>query len=158
MAGIRTSLEYIAARAWSDHRRPDVTKFVRELTDVHPSPSDKVAAILKWVVSLKPVADPTHEESPDVMRVLSGEVHVDTDDAVLAAATMCLVVGVRCRIVGARYGHGWTCWLSYPDGEGMWVTVNTQTGHQVGDWRKPDEQVVVDCRYPEESGQPGDER
>lgn len=68
----------------------------------------------------------------------------DADEAVTGAAAVCLAMGVPCRIVGARYGHSWTCWLGYRDAMGSWHTVDALTGKNV-EVPKPDEQITVAC-------------
>jgi hypothetical protein len=129
--GIEMSLKQIASRAWSERLTPDVHKTARGLTKDRPIIIDKVKAIVDHIVdwSVKGHNDP-RAHGPQF----------DADDAVLVAATMCLAVGIRCRIVGARKGKSWTCWLEYQDGD-QWVTVDVLGGVPVG----ADEQIVVEC-------------
>lgn len=42
---------------------------------------------------------------------------LDADDACMLLAALATSVGVRCRIVGARYGRAWTCWVAYAVGD-----------------------------------------
>lgn len=151
MSDIEMSLREIAARARRDRLDPSVYKAARKLTDDQPTISAKVKAIV------------------DRVRLGFGDVEqgrmLDADEAVLAAATMCLSVGIRCRVVGARYNQGWTCWLAYlddghagrvglavtdPQLVGQWVTVDVlegdEPGELVGQRREPDEQVSVECQ------------
>jgi hypothetical protein len=130
-----SSLKWIAARAWHDRTNPDVEYRVRELVGSDVGASAKV--------------DPTTAETlaglPEMLA--SGVVlaPMDADDAVLAAATACSAAGIPVRVVGARYGHCWTCWLAYRDEAGQWVTVDVLGGERAGERREPDEQVIVDC-------------
>lgn len=150
--GIGTSLKAIASRAWRDRLLPAVYMTAKQLTDGsyggkeearnYTTNTQRVKSIVDYVADQNRKAgplDPTHVES------FRTSPPYDADEAVLAAATLCLAVGIRCRIVGARYGHSWTCWLAYQD-EGQWITINVLEGRLVGSDRKPDEQIVVIVR------------
>jgi hypothetical protein len=149
---IEASLKWIAARAWHDRTHPDVDRLVRELVRSDAEIRTKVVCIVGWVWSrcrdfIPSVVDPTTEMVIGLPELLAGRaVAMDADDAVLAAATVCSAAGVPVRIVGARYGYAWTCWLAYQDETGQWGTVDAQTGESVGERRrKPDEQIEIDC-------------
>jgi hypothetical protein len=109
----------------------------------------KVTRVVDLVRSRCLGVDPTTAETlaglPELLA--SGVVlaPMDADDAVLAAATACLAASIPVRIVGARYGYSWTCWLAYRDEAGQWVTVDVLGGERAGERHVPDEQVVVDC-------------
>ncbi len=135
-----TMIRIIADRAWSDRLGHAVYKFARMLTDDKPTIRGKAQAIVDAVYK----------------RMIATACD-DADDIVLAAATLCLAVGIPCRIVGARFGQRWTCWLAYRDlpltgrsgastadsNEGEWVTVDVLDPGRLLD--HPDEQIVVDC-------------
>jgi hypothetical protein len=152
--GIEMSLKQIASRAWSERTTPNVYKTAKQLTDGsyggkeearnYTTNTQRVKSIVDYVADQNRKAgplDPTHVES------FRTSPPYDADDAVLAAATLCLAVGIRCRVIGARYGQSWTCWLAYQD-EGQWITINVFEGRLVGSDRKPDEQIVVECQMP----------
>jgi len=124
---IEMILRQIAALAWRDRMDPATYKMTRKLTDKQSVVSAKV----------KVIVDHVREHMAHGLGVV-----FDADDAVLVTATMCLAVGIRCRIVGARRGQSWTCWLAYEDG-GQWVTVDVLEG--IGNDRKPDERIDVEC-------------
>ena len=123
--GIEMSLREIALRAREYRGHDGVHDLASRLTRAQPDVFDKVACIVE--------------------HVRKNSTSKDADDAVLSAATMCLAVGIPCRIVGARYGQSWTCWLAYQD-EGQWTTLDVLGGVPVGDRAKPDEEVIVDCK------------
>ena len=148
--GIESCLKHIAQVAWDNRTAPAVHKKARELTDEHPTVARKVEAIVVHVKRLNRMMGPLEPTHAETLRI---EPPYDTDDAVLAAATMCLSVGIRCRIVGARYGESWCCWLAYQDNapgmdNGGWRTFNVFDNVPVDDPRKPDEQIVVECQMP----------
>jgi|HubBroStandDraft_2_1064218.scaffolds.fasta_scaffold35105_7 hypothetical protein len=146
---VETSLKWIAARAWHDRAHPAVERWVRALVRSDVGARAKVASVVDWVRSLCSNVDPTTAETlaglPELLAGGVALVPIDADDAVLIAATVCLTAGVECKVVGARFGHCWTCWLAYQDETGQWVTVDAQTGERAGERRVPDEQVIVDC-------------
>jgi len=146
---VESSLKWIAARAWHDRAHPAVERWVRDRVRSDAGASTKVARVVDWVRSLCSNVDPTTAETlaglPEMLA--SGVVlaPIDADDAVLAAATACSAAGIPVRVVGARYGHCWTCWLAYRDEAGQWVTVDVLGGERAGEHRLPDEQIEVDC-------------
>jgi hypothetical protein len=123
MIGIEMSLREIARRAREYQGHDAVHDLASSLTRAQPDVFDKVARITE--------------------HVRKNSSSKDADDAVLSAAAMCLSVGIPCRIVGARYGQSWTCWLSYQD-EGQWTSLDV-LGVPVGDRAKPDEEIIVNC-------------
>jgi hypothetical protein len=151
LRGIAWSLQVLAQQAWRDRFHPAVERLVHKLTDDQPTVTAKVTAIMGWLYRTVGVGvpDPSGQETwVGLPRLLDGPLHgsLDVDDAVLAVATACLAVDIPVRVVGARYGHCWTCWLAYLDESGQWITVNALTGQRVGEWHKPDEQIIIDCR------------
>jgi hypothetical protein len=69
---------------------------------------------------------------------------LDADDAVLVAATLLLCAwpnGIDLSIVGARFGHSWTCWLAYRD-DGRWIMVDVLDGGRQPT-RQPDERIDI---------------
>jgi len=138
---IELSLKQIASRAWRDRTLANVYKTARRLTGKQATVLLKVQAIVDMVRKNARGVDPTVQESFLHVDSILRAGPVDADDAVLAAATLCLSVGIRCRIVGARRGQSWTCWLEYQDGY-QWVTVDVLGGVPVG----ADEQLVVECQ------------
>ena len=151
--GIEMSLRQIAALAWRDRLTPSVHMAARRLTDEQPVVSAKVKAIVAHIVDWNGKVsgrgfDPRLFFPFKIAgETLTTEPPFDADDAVLVAATMCLSVGIQCRIVGARYRQSWTCWLAYQAEGGLWATVDVFKGVPINDLRKvPDEQITVECR------------
>lgn len=135
--GIETTLRFMAKLACRNSRGEWTQQHVRELTQVCETVRCKVEVVVDEIVARTAMPrDPSVGE-------LIGHGH-DADDAVIAAATACRVLGIPCRIVGARYGQGWTCFLSYQDGD-EWRTVDVLTGKDVAELAKPDEQIVIAC-------------
>lgn len=133
--GIEMSLKEIAARAWRDRLLPAVYRTAKQLTDGSYGGKEEARSYTTHTQRVKSIVDYVRASGP-----IGVGSYDDADDAVLAAATLCLAVGIRCRIVGARKGKSWTCWLEYQDGD-QWVTVDVLGGVPVG----ADEQIVVEC-------------
>jgi len=131
--GIELSLRTIADRAWRDRVQPSVHKLAQQIADPEPTVDRKVVAIVAAVRTWLQPPSPIDIEG----FAKSGG---DADDAVLAAATLCLSVGIPCRIVGARVRNGWTCWLAYLGGGGNWTTIDVLTGQRPA---KADEELIV---------------
>lgn len=64
---------------------------------------------------------------------------LDVDDACLFVAALAMSVGIRCRLVGARYGRSWTCFVAYETESGPWETIDPLR-QQLG--QEPDERLL----------------
>lgn len=142
--GIETALRALTAVAWRDRLSPAVYKLARRLTDREASRQQKMEAIVDHLhreFRVGRPADPIASEavsSPEVLAMGLASPTLDADDACLFVAALAMSVGIRCRFVGARYGHSWTCWIDYEVGD-HWETVDPL--RQRPD-REPDERVT----------------
>jgi hypothetical protein len=143
--GIEITLQTIAQCAWRDRLDPTVYKKAKSLTDPHPTVPAKVRAIVDMIrLTNKVTGD--HKITDNETFLLKPP--LDADDAVQAAATLCLAAGIPCRIVGARYGQSWTCWLAYGYRDGVrwqWDITDVLRGVLIPVQRTNDEEVVVEC-------------
>lgn len=142
--GIEMTLQSIANLAWRYHFDPSVCYLAGKLLEGEPTVARKVQAVVNYI----------HEHgqsSGDANETFAFSVanpSLDADDAVLAAAAICMAgsdrptsIGIPCRIVGARFGQSWTCWLAYQDGD-EWVTIDVVKNGQ-RPTLEPDEQVIA---------------
>jgi len=146
VTGIKLSLQVLADQSWRDRLDPRVYALARRITGGEPTVDRKVQAIARYArsetagIELMPF-DPA--EGP------AWGAGADADDLALAVASLCLAAGIRVRIVGARFGASWTCWVDYwKDGGdtdrndgGEWVRVGA--ADEPG--RQPDETIDVEC-------------
>jgi hypothetical protein len=141
-SGIGEALRYMAALSWHSSRESE--KIAHDLTQNLSSNRDKVMAIVRGLSLAASQISPSDQEG-----FLPG-VSQEADDSVIAAACACKAVGIPCRIVGARYGQAWTCWLAYQD-DGNWHTIDAVTGLDApGAMPEPDERIwSYDVELPE---------
>jgi hypothetical protein len=136
--GVEKSLESLAQLAWRERLAPSTYRRARELTNSKISRKDKMEALVdelhrQFVLAPDPVKETITVRPPD-------GASLDADDACLFVAAAAMSVGIPCRFIGVRYGHSWTCWLSYYDA-GRWETIDPL--RQKRPDREPDEQVQV---------------
>ena len=131
VTNIELSLRGVVRQALEASQRDDVRRLALEVAGDRPNTSiaSEVASIMDWV---------TRVVGFDSSRI------VDADEAAFAALMLLLVRGVRCRLVGARFGISWTCWLAYLSDDEEWVTVDPMNVGRVPD-RQPDERVEIEC-------------
>lgn len=139
---IGVTLDMLTHAAWLDRSSPVVQQLARRAADPYVAVGDKVRAIVdevhrRFTAGVRsPVDDesfwaPSHILAEELMPTL------DADDASALVAALAMSVGIRCRIVGARYGHAWTCWVAYEVGD-HWDTIDPLR-QRAG--REPDEVV-----------------
>lgn len=140
--GIEFILRELTEVARHSRSSSSVCELAYRLTDREVSRQRKVGAIVDYMHRTYRVgcADPLDAEmlaTPE--RLLSGFAGmVDADEACLFVLTLLSSVGIRCRLVGARYGQSWTCWVSYDVGD-RWETVDPLRQRPE---REPDERVL----------------
>jgi transglutaminase-like putative cysteine protease len=124
MSGVENILRQLARRAREAQTNGRIVQKALQVTGAEPTVRRKVEAIVEWIR--------VQGISTDVQReTLSLKPPYDADDAVLVAASMCVVLGIPCRVVGARVSeHVWTCWLSFLE-DSRWYTVNVIDGRFV---------------------------
>lgn len=143
----RTSIEYtlvaLTDLARRDRSNPLVYQFARRVTDPHAAVGDKVRAIVDETRRrfTAGVRSPVDEWTWAPSRILSEASMpvLDADDVCSLVAALMMSVGIRCCIVGARYGHSWTCWVAYEVVD-HWDTVDPLRQRERAG-REPDEVV-----------------
>jgi hypothetical protein len=138
MSSMKTLLESLAHDARA--RRRQLREFAHGVTDSASCREDKMRALVdemhrRFVFSI----DPTVRETVGPFTTGS----LDADDACTFLAAAAMSVGIRCRIVGARYGSSWTCWIQYENENGAWETIDPL--RQKKPDREPDECAESDC-------------
>ena len=152
MTGIELTLQALTRIAWQNRLDPAVYQLARRLTDPEASRQKKMEAIVaelhRHAVRIPAptdtetfatpfMADPGVDRAPlDTDAVV---VPFDADDACLFVASAAMSVGIRCRLIGARYGQSWTCWIAYEVGD-HWEIIDPL--RQRSERRDPDEQVM----------------
>jgi hypothetical protein len=129
-AGIEITLRHMVELAKRDARTSVSQKVVRELAVGKSTVEDKVQAVVNMIKD-------RFVDSPGAV--------VDADDAVSMAAAGCMILGIPCRVVGARFGQSWTSWLSYHD-EATWVDVDVLGGRRPD--REPDQRIELAAWWP----------
>jgi len=144
MSAIDLTLQALTRLAWRIRLDPKVYLLARRLTDPEASRQAKMEAIVDEL-HRRPIRtpDPTPAESFAVNYDRFGVfLHLsrplDADDACLFVAATAMSVGIRCRIVGARYGNAWTCAVDYAVGD-HWETIDPLRQRPE---REPDERVL----------------
>lgn len=138
--GIELTLQALTSIAWQNRLNPATRSLARRLTDPESNRHGKVDAIVDEMHRCYSIRDPT---TPETLRDI---VALDADNAALTVASLAMSVGIRCRLVGARYGQSWTCFVAYEVGD-HWETVNPL--QQRAD-RDPDEPISGPRRRPEQ--------
>ena len=141
MTGIEITLQQLTRTCWKNRLDPAVYRFARRLTDREASRQAKMAALVAELHRTdhhapSPVDSETMTVPLDADRL--AEVPLEADYACLFVASGAMSVGIRCRLVAARYGQSWTCWVSYEVGD-HWETVDPLRQRPE---RGPDEQVL----------------
>ena len=129
---IKGAVDELAKAAWRNRLDPKVHMFARKLTDGVVGNRERVVAIADEAARIsrqvkedlgplltEALALPTDGAVEDLMLV-------DADEVCLVVAAAAMSVGIQCRLVGARYGRSWTCWVAYEAeaGSGRWATVD----------------------------------
>lgn len=124
MIAIVETLRHLTAIAWRDRMEPAVHKMARDLTDREVTRQQKMEALVdslhrRFQLTRTDASEEETMTSPAQLLVQSG--HLDAVDACAIVAALAMSVGIRCRLVAARYGHSWTCWVDYEVGD-HWET------------------------------------
>lgn len=142
-AGIKMQLRQLTQIAWRDRIDPRVQLSARKLTYSETSRQDKMRALVdelhrRFVLAPSPVAqesvtvmdlfdiDKLDERMKTEINYMLSSRMIDVDEACVFVASAAMSVGIPCRFVGARYGHSWTCWLSY------YVGAESCVNHEAG--------------------------
>jgi len=143
--GIEWTLQSLTRIAWQSRLDPRVHMLARKLTDPEPRREDKMRVLVDELHRrFIPGVDPSTDETIAILPPDGST--VDAEDACVFVAAAAMSVDIPCRLVAARYGHGWTCWVSYEAGI-IWETIDPL--RQKKPDREPDEQILGP--YPKES-------
>jgi len=115
---IEQQLNALSTLAWNEHTSPRCIKLAWAVTNQDPDPRSRVHSILDELNRrFKYRPDPIARETMGPVPWSGG--YVDVDDACLFLAFLAMAVGIRCRIVGARMGKCWTCFVAC-ELDGFW--------------------------------------
>ena len=144
--GIELTLNVLSDMAWRERNNLMVGRFARAMTRPEMSRPEKIEAIVDFMqrefYRIDQQHDPLEAEVIMGCGTLMGLAKLDADDASLLFAALAMSLGIRCRMVAARYGYSWTCWVACEesDGSDKWTTVDPLRQRPE---RDPDDTVTV---------------
>lgn len=159
--GIEMSLKQLASLAWQSRLDPRICRLALPLTEAKTGRRAKMEALVAELHRRFVLAPgPTNSEA------INGQFEdgntLDADDACVFVAAAAMSVGIPCRIIGARYGQFWTCFVSYEDDPAPTASCVASSPRRAPRWetidplrqkkpdREPDETVVVNVQKQEE--------
>lgn len=149
---IETYLKQLANIAWQSRLDPRIHYLALQSTGPQTGRLSKMETLVGELHRRFVLApDPAHSESINT-QFETGD-SLDVADACIFVAAAAMSVGIPCRIVGARYGQSWTCFVSYevdppagasctePLATPRWETIDPL--RQKRPDREPDELIVA---------------
>ena len=121
--GIDGSLRAIAIAAERAQATPEIQKIAQGVTTNATERAEKMRLIVDELHRRYTYAADHISEAVGPVPLLEGST-MDVDDACLFVAALAMSLGIRCRIVAARYERCWTCFVDYEAEDGGWVTID----------------------------------